>query len=299
MKEDNPYYTDFRGKNTDRTVRKDLYGNAQGNEFDLAKDNAFKGKTIAVLHLYTLAFDFILPEEALKEKGFEVVRWQNILPPLEEFKKVLAKSTQLWIISTNTQLLDNSYLSVIKDFFNQGRGLFLWGDNDPFYQDANFVSQSLFNATMSGDVFGDQVVSLQNRKTKIGIIPNHTITTGLEFLYEGITIATISASNDLTPIMYGSAGNLVTACYDEIGKRAIIDGGFTRLYNKWDTAGTARFVKNAAAWLANVERFDLINQSTNNVKQVENIMDKWNRQSNPPPPKVMSIPNERSTIDKF
>jgi len=54
--------------------------------------------------------------------------------------------------------------------------------------------------------------------------------------------------------MYGSAGNLVTACYDQNGKRAIIDGGSTRMDpDFWDTAGTARFIKNAAAWLANVE----------------------------------------------
>ena len=47
----------------------------------------------------------------------------------------------------------------------------------------------------------------------------------------------------------------MAAFYDHDGKRAILDGGFTRLYNKWDTAGTGRYVKNAAAWLVNVERF--------------------------------------------
>ena len=39
------------------------------------------------------------------------------------------------------------------------------------------------------------------------------------------------------------------------GKRAILDGGFTRLYYKWDTAGTGRYVKNAASWLVNAEKF--------------------------------------------
>ena len=43
--------------------------------------------------------------------------------------------------------------------------------------------------------------------------------------------------------------------YEKDGKRAIFDGGFTRLYNGWETAGTPRYVKNAAAWLANYERF--------------------------------------------
>lgn len=41
--------------------------------------------------------------------------------------------------------------------------------------------------------------------------------------------------------------------YETDGKQAVLDGGFTRLYNKWDTAGTARYVKNAASWLANYE----------------------------------------------
>ncbi|GHU62472.1 hypothetical protein FACS1894160_2780 [Bacteroidia bacterium] len=304
------FYTDFKGKNIDRTAQKDGYGNVQGNEYDLAKDGAFKGKTIAVLHLYTgkstghIPFDFLLPEKALQEKGFTVVRWQDTLPALEEFKKTLAKSTQLWIISTDNQLLNNAYLSVIKDFFNQGRGLFLWGDNNPYYKDANFVSQNLFNTTMSGDTMGDKVVSLQKEESIIGIMPNHAITTGLEFLYEGITIATISANKDFNPLMYGSAGNLVTACYEKNGKRAIIDGGFTRLYNKWDTAGTARFVKNAAAWLANVERFDLQNQfiqknqSANNAIQADSIISKFDKPNNSQKSKN-TLPDISSTLDKF
>ena len=59
----------------------------------------------------------------------------------------------------------------------------------------------------------------------------------------------------MEPIVYGSAGNLVTAVYEKDGKRLILDGGFTRLYINWDTAGTGRYVKNAAAWLVNVEKF--------------------------------------------
>jgi hypothetical protein len=59
----------------------------------------------------------------------------------------------------------------------------------------------------------------------------------------------------LSPLIYGSADNLVAGFYDAKGKRAIFDGGFTRLFLKWDSAGTARYVKNAAAWLTNVERF--------------------------------------------
>ena len=47
----------------------------------------------------------------------------------------------------------------------------------------------------------------------------------------------------------------MAAFYDRDGRRAIVDGGFTRLYIQWDTAGTGRYAKNAPAWLANAERF--------------------------------------------
>jgi hypothetical protein len=36
-----------------------------------------------------------------------------------------------------------------------------------------------------------------------------------------------------------------------------VDGGFTRLYNNWESAGTDRYIINAAAWLLNIERFDV------------------------------------------
>src|SRR5688572_20750345 len=62
------------GKTVDHVVRKeankDRYGNAQGNQFDLAVDGAFEGETVAVIQLYQFPFD--LPKAALKEKGFSV-----------------------------------------------------------------------------------------------------------------------------------------------------------------------------------------------------------------------------------
>src|SRR5260370_5675914 len=48
---------------------RDSYGNAAGNQYDLAVDGAFKGQTVAVIHLYTGAgFDFSLPTATLAPK---------------------------------------------------------------------------------------------------------------------------------------------------------------------------------------------------------------------------------------
>ena len=248
------------GKIEYREVKKpapaDRFGNAAGNQNDLAVDGAFEGQTVAVLQFYTMeGFDFSLPKAALKQKGFSVYRWLNAPPSPEELEKKLKNASQLWIISGDRQLLNEKHLAVIKKFFDSGKGVYIWGDNEPYYADANFVAEGLLGTKMLGNVIGDQTVGLQKTPGHVGVLKKHLLTTGLEYLYEGITIATIQPNQTLTPLIYGSADNLVAAFYDHDGKRAILDGGFTRLYVKWDTAGTARYVKNAAAWLQNVERF--------------------------------------------
>lgn len=254
------FYDAVQKKEVRRTVEKpvasDSYGNAQGNQYDLAVDGAFEGQTVAVLHLYTgEGFDFELPKSALKEKGFSVYRWINNAPDVKEFKKGLDKACQLWIISDSYSKLSAKHVEAIKAFFDSGKGVYIWGDNQPYYADANIVAKALIGVEMQGNTMGAQVVNLQTENNKVGLIPNHLISTGIQNIYEGITIATLDYSQDLTPLIYGSANNLVTAAYEKNGKRLILDGGFTRLYVNWDSAGTGRYVKNAAAWLVNYEKF--------------------------------------------
>jgi hypothetical protein len=236
------------------TAKRDEHGNPEGTQFDLARDGAFEGLQIAVLHFYTgEGFNFRHPETALAEKGFRIRRWADSPPSAAELEKVLADSCQLWIISDQNQHLIADHLRVIRDFFDAGRGVYIWGDNAPFYSDANYVAGELFGGRLSGNLQGDRVVRGKTDTSPSGMVLEHLICTGLENLYEGVTISTIETHADLKPIVYGSAGNVVVAAYERDGKRAVLDGGFTRLFNKWDTAGTGRYVKNAAAWLVNYE----------------------------------------------
>jgi len=277
---DNPY-TEFAGQNEIENATKDKFGNAEGNQYDLVRDGAFNGLQISVLQLYTASdFDFSEPTKALSEKGFSIVKWANTPPSIDEFKKQLEKSCQLWIIADKIRKLTEEYIEIIKAFFDKGHGLYIWGDNDPFYADANVIAQRLFNTTMQGCLQGEQTIKIQTTANKRGFIPNHQITTGLEFIYEGVTIATIQPNNVLQPLLFGSANNLVSAIYNKDGKRAILDGGFTRLYVNWHTAGTGRYVKNASSWLVNYERFakDSIQTSQvvskNLVASISNKFDK-------------------------
>lgn len=253
-------YNKVAGQSVITGVDQDRHGNAQGSQFDLAVDGGFAGSTVAVLHLYTSeGFDFGLPSAALKQKGFSVIKWSDVPPSPSELSEALKKCCQLWIISDCSSKLTPAHLQVISAFFNAGHGVYIWGDNDPYYADANQVAKMLFGASMAGNTEGGKTVRIQKPSKKRGLVPNHLITTGLERLYEGITVATVSAeADDLAPLVYGSAGNLIVAVYEKDGKRAIIDGGFTRLFVSWDESGTARYVKNAAAWLANVERLSAV-----------------------------------------
>ncbi len=237
---------------------RDGYGNALGNQFDLAVDGAFDGQTVVVLHSYTGGgFDFALPKAALAEKGFSVYRYINVVPSAKELEKTLSKANQLWIISGDTRQLTDAHIAVIKKFFDAGHGLYIWGDNAPYAQDADALSRALFDVEMKSDPWdqGEQVIGRQAKPGETGLRGDQLLSTGIEQIYEGHTIAYLPKPTGLTPLIVGSQGHVVTAYFEKDGKRAIVDGGFTRLYVKWDTAGTGRYVKNAAAWLANAERF--------------------------------------------
>ncbi len=215
----------------------------------------FTQSTILVLQLYTEPnFDFVEPTKALEQKGFSVYRYIGNAPSPDELKRALELSTQLWVISDNTSKLSDEHIKIIKDFFHSGKGLYLWADNDPYFADINKIIKELFNAEMNGNYMGDHVIKLKDVNSNSGITPNHLLSTGIENIYEGITISNIITQNkDLKPLMYDSQGNVLASIYEKEGKRCIIDGGFTRLYYKWNTAGTDRYIKNAAAWLANIE----------------------------------------------
>jgi len=229
----------------------DQFGNLEGNQYDLCKDGAHEGKTIVVLQFHGGESKFREPIKALEEKGFNVIR--HTTPPLpEDLRLELEKACQIWIISGGTRLLNEKHIQVIKEFFDSGKGMYIWGDNVPLYADANALGKALLGVEMKGNKSGQQIVQKSPAPGKPGFI-DHDITTGLNNIYEGHTIATIGEAQNIHPIMRGSAGNVVTAVYRHDGKRAVIDGGFTRLYSTmWDkTPGTARFVKNAACWLVN------------------------------------------------
>lgn len=247
-------YTQWAGVSNIPEAAKDRFGNPQGSQYDLAQDGAFTGYTVIVLFLCK-GGSFDAPEKALRKKGFTVIVYRS-MPSDREFSALLATpDSQLWVISDLKKQMSERAVGMVCDYYRSGHGVYIWGDNDPLYVDANRLLSEMYGLKMQGDVPGDKVLGIQKKPRDAGIIADHPITTGIVSFYEGITIATVETGQELTPLIYGSAGNVVAAYFDAEGRRALVDGGFTRLYYKWDSAGTDRYIVNAAAWLANIERF--------------------------------------------
>lgn len=251
-------YSQYAGQSIIPGAKTDRFGNPQGSQYDLAKDGAFIGYKIVVVN-FGMSPPFKNqnnPIMALNKKGFSVTTFEGSFPN-EEIKKALDEKTQLWIIAGSTRIMNQENYSLVYDHFNKGRGVYIWSDNNPLFADSNVILENLFGSQMSGNYMADRVLGVQTGAGKPGIIKDHSITTGLQNFYEGVTVSNVKLTQELKPLVYSSDGLVVTAYYDKAGKRALIDGGFTRLYDfLWEkAAGTERFVVNCAAWLTNIERF--------------------------------------------
>ena len=250
-------YGNYAGMN-DIPGAKDIYNNYAGNDGDLGRDGAFQGKKVIVLWLcYSGTESETNIRKVLSTKGFSVDFYTaKNLPSAQALSVMLQTANQLWLVAEKEILLNEDYYKIIIDFYKKGKGLYLLGDNAPFFADVNVISQKLFGTELKGDYIGDKVIGVSEKQNDVGIIKGHLMSTGICNFYEGITISNVEPKGGLKPLVYSSDGKVAAAYFDKFGRRLLIDGGFTRLYFKWDTAGTDRYVKNAAVWLANIERFN-------------------------------------------
>ncbi len=255
-------YNDIAGENdvnaevfSDPVVR-DAHGNLKGSAYDLVMDGTFDGQLIVIVNLCGEELKLGKLEQVLKRKGFSTLVLDE-KTGATTLQQHLKRANQLWVISDYVKRLNEGHYKVIRSFFEQGHGVYLVGDNAPYFADVNAIAARLFpGAYLHGDLPGEQVVHLKEKGSKSGVIKDHLLSTGLTSVYEGVTISTVEPGKMMTPFFWGSSGDVVAAYYDQKKQRAVLDGGFTRLMpDLLVRAGTTRYVVNVAAWLANIERF--------------------------------------------
>lgn len=269
-------YGDFAGCTTiddAKVTSRDQYGNAKNTSetcYDLVRDDACKGCCIAVLDCWASegGATGVLSQsarDALRMKGFELVIWNNAqipgdlkFPPSpSELREKLQTCSQVWVISSNKLVLTAALQVVIQEFYDNGNGVLVWGDNDPMNVDANALLHVLLpGSSMSGSHCGEGTVITEAKDAGVTGFRPHLVTTGLDNLYEGHTIAQLNLPQlkEAVILAHSSAGTVAIAAVETKGRRILLDSGWTKLFVKWDSAGTARYVVNAAAWLVNAER---------------------------------------------
>ena len=146
---------------------------------------------------------------------------------------------------------------VIKNFYQRGGALYLWGDNDPCNAAVNpVIADVMPGIYLHGNYTACKYVHPRTIAAAAGF-DVHPIFTGIQKLYEGHTIARFGGTNPRLRFIMSSTEPqpALAICDDNLGGcgRIAIDVGFTRLYCSWDDAGTAKFVKNIAAWLCNLD----------------------------------------------
>ena len=251
-------YGQWAGVSNIPGAHKDKYGNPDGSAYDLAQDGAFKGYKIIALNYASAHVHFRDCSPALNRKGFEIIAFDKPTDPrpIQQCLSANQGRCQIWVISDLCHWPgDERVLDLAERAFKEGVGLYIWNDNDPFGVQGNYLAERLFRAKTVGDYPGERILGVSPRPGEPGIIKDHPITTGIVSFYEGVTISHLVPAQALDVLMIDSGRTQLSGFYDKDGCRCIVDGGFTRLYVNWNSAGTDRYVVNAAAWLANVERF--------------------------------------------
>jgi len=94
-----------------------------------------------------------------------------------------------WVISTSISCGDNDKLKkALIDFHKSGRGLLIWGDNDPHYFQANLVLNDLVCCSLMGNDYGTGMLKFGDCGQTGFFDKSHIIFSGINNLYEGITI---------------------------------------------------------------------------------------------------------------
>jgi len=203
----------------------------------------------------------------LHVKGFNVIVTYNEI----EFLQCLDDCDVAWVVShcnwRSAQVTEQSWSERLHKFHQEGKGLCLWGDNNPYFVHANaFLKHPDFGCLLEGCTPGQKTLAVGDDPNKPGIFGRHLLFSGIAKMYEGHTVCFPTWKNTvdrqkMVVCASSTDGNPVVLCIDHEPRgclkgtvgRVVIDCAFTKLYLNWDTAGTARYVSNVSVWLLGLD----------------------------------------------
>jgi len=148
-------------------IEYDKHGNLLSEEFDLGKDGSFNDFWI-LIGLFPDELEITwneLAKKSLEKKGFNVVveRREN------KFIELLRgdKFDVVWLISCLKKydlFNDQEFKNAVFNYHKTGKGLFIFGDNDPYYLHANLVLPELVGCSLQGNNPGNKTLSFGMRQ---------------------------------------------------------------------------------------------------------------------------------------
>lgn len=145
------------------------------------------------------------------------------------------------------------------DYHKKGRGLFVWADNEPLYEQANTILPLIMKMELVGESPANQKLSL-GTPDALGQFGRHMITSGISLaLYEGHSLCYPKEGNcGLMKVLATSTDGHPCILYSDMQHttrlgRVIVDCGWTKLAKSWENAGNARYIFNATVWLLSLE----------------------------------------------
>jgi hypothetical protein len=253
---------------------------------DWIKPGEFKGKRILIACYYwegagaeAVPMNFV--PKVLRDMGFtvDIERSPAHLPDLDKYEEA-------WIVSGTGSTFDATDVAKLRGFLKRGKGVYLLADNTPYIYEANVAAGAMYGVHLDGGYYGGQVVhvvapgkvkEMVDEALKKGDMQkladlrragflngklyaeDHELLSGIQEIYEGITVAAQTVSNDLMVILRASDNQNLVSVSRKQGERMVIDGAFTRLYCGWETNAqtSTRWYQNVAAYLAGKRRADL------------------------------------------
>jgi hypothetical protein len=236
-------------------------GNEERTEFDLGKDGAFSDFAVLVGCFCNEITQWDQNSgKALSQKGFRVTYVTDERIFLQHLRNAANTFDVTWIVPTRSSILNPGeqaeFKTLVLNYHRTGRGLFIHGDNSPYYVQANWVLPDLVGTTLVGNTPGNRVLSYGNAKTPGEFDANHLIFAGINYLFEGITICYPEGDGKLTHLATSSDGHPCISFLESTPEhgRVLLDTGFTKLSYSWNSAGQARYVVNVTVYLVDVER---------------------------------------------
>lgn len=260
---------DIKGKEIDIDEPDDLndYPKIKKFENKFTKINKTTWSTIDnpannnILVVLTDKYNRIPPtlEKHLTKANFRVT-FKSIL---EKPYETLYEFDQLWILSQPknhaaekaTIITKERYIQ-IKEFIEQGKGVYIAADNTPHCYEADFLLEKFMESGVSHVESKNHKMKILNKnefKKDTLTALNHELFSGLNYLHEGYTVSRIEYSPYLDVIGVGTRGNILCIPKDP-NQNVVFDSAYTKLFGGTENSN---FIRNLALYLSGYRRQDI------------------------------------------